>query len=41
MDTTQHNPARLCNSEPIGSAVVQHKQTEMLGLKGKRQKASV
>ena len=41
MDTNQHNPARLYNCDKTGITIVQHKQTKILGLKGKRQISSL
>jgi len=37
MYTIQRNPARLYKCDEVGIAIVQHKHTKMLGLKGKRQ----
>jgi hypothetical protein len=37
MDAIQHNPARLYNCNETGIAIIQHKHTKILGLKGKRQ----
>ena len=41
MYTIQHNPARLYNCDETGITIVQHKHTNILGLKGKRQISSV
>jgi len=41
MFTTQHNPARLYNCDETCITIVQHKHTKIVGLKGKRQIASV
>jgi len=41
MDTIQHNPARLYNSDETGVTIVHHKYTKILGLKGKRQISSL
>jgi len=41
MDTIQHNPARLNNCNKISIAIVQHKHTKVLGLKGKHQISSL
>ena len=41
MDTIQHNPARLYNCDETGMAIVQHKHTKILGLKGQRQISSL
>ena len=41
MYTIQHNPARLYNCDKTGITTVQHRQTKILGLKGKRQISSV
>jgi len=41
MDTIEHNPARLYNCDKTGFAIVQHKHTKILGLKGKRQISSL
>jgi len=41
MDTIQHNPARLYNCDETGIAIVQHKRTKMLVLKGKCQITSL
>ena len=41
MDTIQHNPARRYNCDETCITVVQHKETKILGLKGKRQISSV
>jgi len=41
MDAIKHNPARLYNCDKTGITIVQHKHTEILGLKGKRQISSL
>ena len=41
MYTIQYNPARLYNFDKTGITIVQHKHMKILGLKGKRQIASV
>jgi len=41
MDTIQHNPARLYNSDETGITIVQHRHTKILILKGKRQITSL
>ena len=41
MYTIQHNPARHYNCDETGITIVQHKHTEILGLKGKHQISSV
>jgi len=41
MYTIQHIPARLYNFNETGIAILQHKHTKVLGLKGKRQISSV
>ena len=41
MDTIQHNPARLYNCDETGIAIVQHKRTKILVLKGKCQITSL
>ena len=41
MDTIKHNPARRYNCDKTGITIVQHKHTEILGLKGKRKISSL
>ena len=41
MDVINHNPSRLYNCDETGVTVVQHKQTKILAMKGKRQIASL
>ena len=41
MDTIKHNSARLYNCDEPDIPTVQHKHTEILGLKGKRQTSSL